>query len=339
MDKYLVELTNLMNDSLSGKVALFSNEETTKYTDQAIREAFFEILGEDKLTWQGWRNHKNEIFTVIENVLTTNLPLAWENSPFYDQFVEVRNGALGDLNEYVIDQDGVLVAARFSGNHWDVERQKIQGKRSFSVPTEWIFIHVYNDLERFLNGSITLPEMMRQLQIGFQNEIDARIYTSFNGIGTYLPEAFKETGAYVRETMMDLIQRVQLASQSNVILAGTRTALTAIAEGIDSNWISSAQKEELATNGALLNLTGLGVTSMVIPQVFVRGSYDFKVDNKSIFVIPDNQRPVKLFFEGNTRALDYNENQTHDQTVGSIVETKLGSAVIMPNLFGKYTVE
>ena len=50
MDKYLVELTNLMNDSLSGKVALFSNEETTKYTDQAIREAFFEILGEDTLT-------------------------------------------------------------------------------------------------------------------------------------------------------------------------------------------------------------------------------------------------------------------------------------------------
>lgn len=339
MDKYLVELTNLMNDSLSGKVALFSNEETTKYTDQAIREAFFEILGEDKLTWQGWRNHKNEIFTVIENVLTTNLPLAWENSPFYDQFVEVRNGALGDTNEYVIAQDGVLVASRFSGNHWDVERQKIQGNRAFSVPTEWIYIHVYDDLERFLNGNITLPEMMRQLQIGFQNEIDARIYTSFNGIGTYLPEAFKETGAYVRETMMDLIQRVQLASQSNVVLAGTRTALAAIAEGIDSNWISNAQKEELATNGALLNLTGLGVTSMVIPQVFVRGSYDFKVDNKSIFVIPDNQRPVKLFFEGNTRALDYNENQTHDQTVGSIIETKLGSAVIMPNLFGKYTVE
>lgn len=339
MDKYLVELTNLMNDSLSGKVALFSNEETTKYTDQAIREAFFDILGEDKLTWQGWRNHKNEIFTVIENVLTTNLPLAWENSPFYDQFVEVRNGALGDTNEYVIEQDGVLVASRFSGNHWDVERQKIQGKRAFSVPTEWIGIHVYDDLERFLNGNITLPEMMRQLQIAFQNEIDARIYTSFNGIGTYLPEAFKETGAYVRETMMDLIQRVQLASQSNVVLAGTRTALAAIAEGIDSSWISNAQKEELATNGALLNLTGLGVTSMVIPQVFVRGSYDFKVDNKSIFVIPDNQRPVKLFFEGATRALDYNENQTHDQTVGSIVESKLGSAVIMPNLFGKYTVE
>lgn len=336
---YLTELTTLMNDSLSNKVAVFANEDAAKYTDQAIREAFFEILGDDKLTWQGWRNHKNEIFTVIENVLTTNLPKGWENSPFYDQFVEVKNGALGDANEYVIDQDGILVASRFSGNHWDVDRQKLQGKRSFSVPTEWIYIHVYDELERFLNGATTLPEMMAKLQTGFQNEIDARIYTSFNGIGTYLPEAFKETGAYVRETMMDLIQRVQIASQSNVILAGTKTALAAIAEGIDSKWISNAQQEEMATKGALLNLTGLGVTAMEIPQVFVRGSYDFKIDNSSIYVLPNNTRPIKLFYEGQTRALDYNENQTHDQTVGTIAETKLGTAVIMPSLFGKYTVE
>lgn len=336
---YLTELTTLMNDSLSNKVAVFANEDAAKYTDQAIREAFFEILGDDKLTWQGWRNHKNEIFTVIENVLTTNLPKGWENSPFYDQFVEVKNGALGDTNEYVIDQDGILVASRFSGNHWDVDRQKLQGKRSFSVPTEWIYIHVYDELERFLNGATTLPEMMTKLQNGFQNEIDARIYTSFNGIGTYLPEAFKETGAYVRETMMDLIQRVQIVSQSNVILAGTKTALAAIAEGIDSKWISNAQQEEMATKGALLNLTGLGVTAMEIPQVFVRGTYDFKIDNTSIYVLPNNTRPIKLFYEGNTRALDYNENQTHDQTVGTIAETKLGTAVIMPSLFGKYTVE
>lgn len=336
---YLTELTTLMNDSLSNKVAVFANEDAAKYTDQAIREAFFEILGDEKLTWQGWRNHKNEIFTVIENVLTTNLPKGWENSPFYDQFVEVKNGALGDANEYVIDQDGILVASRFSGNHWDVDRQKLQGKRSFSVPTEWIYIHVYDELERFLNGATTLPEMMTKLQTGFQNEIDARIYTSFNGIGTYLPEAFKETGAYVRETMMDLIQRVQIASQSNVILAGTKTALAAIAEGIDSKWISNAQQEEMATKGALLNLTGLGVTAMEIPQVFVRGSYDFKIDNSSIYVLPNNTRPIKLFYEGQTRALDYNQNQTHDQTVGTIAETKLGTAVIMPSLFGKYTVE
>lgn len=336
---YLNELTTLMNDSLSNRVALFADENQAKYTDQAVREAFFEILGQDKLTWQAWRNHKNEIFTVMENVLTTNLPQAWEMSPFYRQFVEYRNGALGEKNEYVIDQDGMLVASRFSGNHWDTERQKLQGKRSFSVPTEWIYIRVYDDLERFLTGAIDLATMMRNMQNAFQREIDGRIFAAFNGIGTYLPEAFKETGAYVRETMMELIQRVQTASQKNVVLAGTKTALANIAEGIDANWISQSQKEEMATTGALLNLTGLGVTAIEIPQTFIRGTYDFKVDNKSIYVLPDLEKPIKLYFEGDTRARDLSEQDTHDQTVDSQVQTKLGHAVILSSLFGKYTIE
>lgn len=336
---YLTELTTLMNDSLSNRVALFADEHASKYTDQAIREAFFEILGEDKLTWQGWRNHKNEIFTVIENVLTTNLPKAWENSPFYDQFVEVKNGALGDKNEYVIDQAGVLVASRFSGNHWDTERQKIQGKRGFSVPTEWIYVRVYDDFERFLNGNITLPDFMARMQSAMQRDIDERIFMTFNGIGTYLPEAFKETGAYVRETMLDIIQRVQIASQSDVILAGTKTALANIAEGIDANWISHDQKEEMATKGALLNLTGLGVVALEIPQVMRHASYDFKVDNKSIFVIPANERPIKFFYEGDVRARDLTEQTTNDQTIDSQVQVKVGQAVIMSSLFGKYTIE
>lgn len=336
---YLTELTTLMNDSLSNKVAVFANEDAAKYTDQAIREAFFEILGDDKLTWQGWRNHKNEIFTVIENVLTTNLPKAWENSPFYDQFVEVKNGALGDTNEYVIDQDGILVAARFSGNHWDTDRQKLQGKRSFSVPTEWIYVRVYDDFERFLNGATNLSEFMSKIQAAMQRDIDERIFMAFNGIGTYLPEAFKETGAYVRETMLDIIQRVQIASQSDVVLAGTKTALASIAEGIDANWISQGQKEEMATSGALLNLTGLGVVALEIPQVMRHASYDFKVDNKSIYIMPANTRPIKLFYEGDVRARDLTEQMTHDQVIDSQVQCKIGQAVIMSNLFGKYTIE
>ena len=173
----------------------------------------------------------------------------------------------------------------------------------------------------------------------FDNEIDARIYTSFNGIGTYLPEAFKETGAYVRETMMELIQKVQTASQKNVVLAGTKTALANIAEGIDANWISQSQKEEMATTGALLNLTGLGVTAIEIPQTFIRGTYDFKVDNKSIYVLPDLEKPIKLYFEGETRAKELSEQQTHDMTIDTQVQTKLGHAVILSSLFGKYTIE
>lgn len=331
------ELTALINDTLSNRVALF-NEGAAKYADQAVREAFFEILGEDKLTWQGWRRHKNECYEVIENVLTTNLPLAWENSRFYDQFVEIKNGALGDANEFVVEDNSILVASTISGNHWDIERQKVEGRKAFSVTTSWIGIRVYNELERFLKGAITLAEMMTKLQKAFQNEIDTRIYTAFSGIGTYLPSAFQETGAYDRATMSELIERVRTASQKNVILAGTKGALAHIVDGVDAARMSDRQKEELATNGALLDLTGLGVIACEIPNCFVRGTYDFKLDSNTIYVLPDNEKFIKCYFEGETRARELNDKETRDMTIEAMVETKLGVSAIVSNLCGKYTI-
>lgn len=337
MKNYLAELTNLINDSLSNKIALF-DDHAGKYTDQAVREAFFDILGEEKLTWQGWRNHKNEIFTVMENVLTTNLPLAWENSSFYEQFVESRNGALGDKNEYIVADDSILVASRFAGNYWSTDRTKLQGKKTFSIATEWIYLHIYDELERFLKGTVSLPEMIAKLQRGFQNEIDTRIFTAFNGAGTYLPSAFQESGSYDRATMATLIERVQTASQKNVILAGTRTALAQIVEGMDANLISNSQKEEFATNGCILNLTGLGVSAVMIPQALVRGTYDFKVDNNVIYVLPDAEKPIKLYFEGDTRARELGSQDTEDMTIDTQVQTKLGCAAIFSNLMGRYSL-
>ena len=296
MDKNLQSICNLMNDACSNRVATFSNAETAKYTDEAVREAFFNILGEDKLSWRSWRNHKNEIFTIMEDVLNTNLPLAWDYSTFYNKFVETKNGALGDKNEFIVEDNSVLVASRFAGNHWDTDRKKLHGKRSFSVDTEWFYVHVYDDLERFLKGIITLPEMVAKMQKAMQNSIDDRIFTAFNGAGTYLPAAFQVSGTYDRIKMTELIQKVQYASQKNVVLAGTKTALSAIADGINSDWISASQKEELATTGSVLKNTGLGVVGIEIPQTFVRGTYDFKVDNKSIYVLPDNEKFIKVYF-------------------------------------------
>ena len=337
MTKELKDLTELMNDSVLNKVSLF-NEEAAKYTNEAIREAFFTILGDDKLTWQGFRNHKNEIYTIMENVLSVNLPLGWEDSSFYKQFVDVKNGALGDTNEFIVEDNSILVTSRFSGNHWDTDRQKLQGNKSFSVSTEWIYIRVYDDLERFLKGTVTLTEMLNQLQKSFQNEIDSRIFAAFNGINTYLPSKFKEQGSYDRSQMNDLIQRVQISSQKNVVLAGTRTALSHIIEGISSSWVSNSQKEELATTGMVLENLGLPAKGIVIPQTFLRGTYDFKVDNNVIYVLPEGCKLIKMFYEGDVRARELTSQDTHDMTYDSQVQVKLGTGVICDSLIGTYDI-
>ena len=331
------ELAALMNDSLTNKVALF-NENASKYTDQAVRDAFFEILGEEKLTWKGWRRHKIECFEIMENVLDVNIPLSWVDSPFYKQFVETKSTADGDTNEFVVEDASVLFTSKLAGNYWSIDRQKVHGNRSFSVQVETIGIRVYDELERFLKGTITLAKMVANLQKAFQDEIDSRIYTSFNGIGTYLPAKFQETGSYDKDTLADLIQRVQVASRRNVILAGTRSALAHIVDGINANIMSEKQKEEIATTGMLLDYTGLGVHAMQIPQSFARFSYDFKVDNNSIFVLPDGVKPVKLFFEGDTRTKENNEKDNDDMTIDATVMMKTGVGIICPTLVGKYTI-
>lgn len=331
------EVAALMNDSLTNKVALF-NENASKYTDQAVRDAFFEILGEEKLTWKGWRRHKIECFEIMENVLDVNIPLSWVDSPFYKQFVETRSTADGDTNEFVVEDASVLFTSKLAGNYWSIDRQKVQGNRSFSVQVETIGIRVYDELERFLKGTITLAKMVANLQKAFQDEIDSRIYTSFNGIGTYLPAKFQETGSYDKDTLADLIQRVQVASRRNVILAGTRSALAHIVDGINANIMSEKQKEEIATTGMLLDYAGLGVHAMQIPQSFARFSYDFKVDNNSIFVLPDGVKPVKLFFEGDTRTKENNEKDNDDMTIDATVMMKTGVGIICPTLVGKYTI-
>lgn len=331
-------LVALINDGLKNKVALF-NENASKYTDQAVREAFFELLGEEKLTWQNFRNYHNEIFTVMENVLKVNLPGAWDDSDVCKQFVDIKRGDLGEENDFYIENNSTLVVSNFSGNHWDTNRQKLPGGKSFSVPTQWIYVRIYNDLERFLTGNDSLVKMLLHIQKSLQSEIDSRIFAAFNGIGTYLPAKFKETGSYDKDTLNTLIERVQTYSQKNVVLAGSRTALAHITDGMNTAWISNSQKEEMATTGMVVENLGLPAKAIVIPQTFIRGTYDFKVNNKVIHILPEGSKIIKLFYEGDVRARDLGELDTHDQVIDSQVQVKCGVGIVCDSITGRYELE
>lgn len=340
MNKKLKDIVTLMNDANTNRVAMFAGKEAAQYTDQAIREAFFEILGEDKLTHAGWRNHKNEIFTIMEEVLNTNLPLILDgaNSPFYREFVDVRNLALGDKNEFIVEDSSFVYAVSFSGNHFDTDRKKLPGRKSFSVDTEWIEVRLYDDLERFLKNIVSLPDMLAKMQQAITRAVDDRIANAFAAASTYLPSEFVENGTYDKKTMAQLIERVELASGTNAILAGTRTALSSIQTGENAAWVAEDAKQELATTGMVLNHTGLGVKAVQIPQSFVKGTYQFKVPNDEIFVLPNNDKFIKVVFEGDTRARELGAMDTHDHTVDATVQTKLGVNCVFSTLYGKYTV-
>ena len=96
-------------------------------------------------------------------------------------------------------------------------------------------------------------------------------------------------------------------------------------------------KKTTVKRWSVLENTGLGVVGIEIPQTFGRGTYDFKVDNKSIYVLPDNEKFIKVYFEGDTRARELGSTDTHDQTIDTQIQTKVGVGCVFSNVFGKYT--
>lgn len=333
---------NLMTDRANGTIEKYADDtsgKTALLADDAIRDAVFDILGEDKLTHRGFRNHKNELFTLIETVVDDNALTGLEANPFFERFVEVKNGLLGDKNEFYSEDESTLVATRFAGNHWDTDRKKLFGRQRFTLDTEWIYVHIYDDLERFLKGAVDFPYFISKIRDAMQRGINDRIYTAFNAAGTYLPPEFSKTGAYVESSMIELIQRVQAASGSPVIIAGTLLGLTMVKNGMNTAWIANSQKEENARNGVVLNNIGLGATgAIVIPQSFIRGTFNFKIDDTKVYVLPENYKFIKVFYEGDTRTLELNEHQTHDQTEDIQTQTKVGVACVFPKLFGVYKI-
>lgn len=336
MNKELSYVSTLMKDACTNRVALFSNENAAKHADEAIRKAHLDILG-GELTYQSWRNNKNQIFTIWEDVLKSELPEAWKTSPFYKRFCEVKNGAIGEKNAFAVKDKSYLVAAKFSGGTWDVERQKIGRAKDVAIDTEWSYIDCYEELDRFLKGYTTTVEMLNEVREGFAIDMDNRISTVFNGMGAYLPSQFVANGTYDKDTLMDIIRRVQTANRKKAVVAGSQRALSKVVEGINTAWLADSQKEELATTGMVLKNTGLGVEAIVIPDSFIPYSYDFAGADDTIYVLPDEQL-IKVYFEGDVRAKENSEQENHDQTIDIQFQHKVGVELVTSQLFGKYTI-
>lgn len=326
------ELVNLILDASRGKVQNYANGKEG-YVDDAVRKAFEEILG-GKFSYASWRRHKNEIFEIIEETLVSALPDAWKDSEFFNELCEIKNVPLGDKNEFIVEDDNYLIASKFSGNHWDTNRIKLLAKEGFSVPTYWIHMRIYEEFERFMKGLITLPEMYAAIEKGFNRYVNASVYAAFSGISAALPAEFIKTGSYSKDDMAELVARVQTASQKEVIIAGTKTALAKI--NADATLMSDSMKDELNKNGIIRLWEG--VQTVEIPQVFNVGTYEFKLPSNVVYVIPRDNKPIKIVWEGDVRTRELEMHDTHDQTIDVDVQAKFGSALVLNELIGQYTI-
>lgn len=119
----MLEFNSLTLDASHNVYSKYSKEET----DVILRNQFDAIMNIDfknatkMKRRQAWRDHGKEIASLIEDVMVDKMNSGWnEANARFMEFVEDRNLADGDMNEFYVEDNSLLTVSKFAGNHHDI---------------------------------------------------------------------------------------------------------------------------------------------------------------------------------------------------------------------------
>lgn len=334
IDSYTNELGNYVNANVDTAPASIEN---------TIRERFEnEIMHGEPWCYRTYRKYKNDIFEIIEVMLDQTLPEGWKDNEFMNRFVETKRLDLGDKNEFIVEDNSLLTVSKFSGNHWDTIRERMDLGASYSVPTSWYEVHFYNDFERFMKNIDSFENMLDKARKSFLQSFQGAIYVAFAGLGDVAPDEFVGNGTLATDTeknqLLDLIDTVSAANGGvRPVIAGTASALRKLQGKIPDAWVAESAKEERKMRGTVTAWEGFDL--MAIPQVLKPGTFTAAVSNTQLVIFAGEARPIKFVYEGESRMKEVTSNtENMDQTLENQIQTKAGVAAIVNTTVGAWNL-
>lgn len=331
--------TKLMIDTAHGVNAEnYSAADST----EAIRNRFREVLGvaadcSRKEMHRAIRRHKQDIYEVIEDTIEDLRVSGWSDNPFFNEYVEQKNIALGDVNDFYVEDDSLLTISKFSGNHHDLIRQKLGAGESFTVKTSWYGVKIYTDFELMMLGKIDWASFIQKIYKSWDNFVNGMIYEAFMDVEKVLPPEFVKTGTITAENVEALASLVSEQAGSECVIMGTRSALSKLFKVCDVDWVSEDMKKERNTTGMIGYVNGIRLVE--IPQVYEAGTRKALIDNKKLLFMPvrPDFKPIKFINEGDAYFNEVADRETNvDMTIEAEYMAKIGVGVVMNPNFGMY---
>lgn len=345
-EKKYIGFSQLLKDTANG---VFEAGVTKADADKIIREKFRDIIGVDenasaKEIRRAIQRNKQEIFEVIEDVVDDLLTTGWTNNEFFNDFVEVRNLALGDANSFVIKDRSVLTVGEFSGDHWDIDRQKLGEDEEFRVKTSWVGLAVYEEFERIVTGRADWARLVRAIYEAMDNYIMAMVFNAVMTAGSQImpgSNQFYKTAALdtaAKEAFVTMIEDVQAVNRgAEVVIMGTKSSLSRLYDLYDVAWISEQDKLDRRNLGRVGIWEGTRIVE--IPQVFAKNDLSTKMVPNMLLVMPVvDEKFVKLVYEGNAMIKEVEGGVLHDWTQEMKYLSKVGFATVIGRYFGVWNL-
>lgn len=351
------EANNTLKDLYLGNEMFASDGRKVSKTEanDKARSILFAITGLDKKSshrdvLRAMRKHKDEVFEVIEDTIDIAVTKGWNESEFFNTYVETKNLSAGDENEFWTDDEVYLTVSKVAGNHHDLSLQRLASGKSYRVTTSKYGIAVGADLELFLLGRIDFQKFIDKIAEAFLYKIQNDLYAEVMNLDTSVPAGLKGTGALSSTTKDAFDQVIEDVSAANggesVVIIGTRTALAQLNKLVEVDWISDSQKEDVAKFGRIGSYQG--TTLMEIPQRFGRdvdftnaqGNLPRLVDNKKLLIVPTSgDKFVKFVDVGETEIYERTETgDTMDDMKTYEVQREFGVACQLGKYHGAWTL-
>lgn len=287
------------------------------------------------------------LFEVTEEVLPDLVISGWPTDPFFNAYVDIRNIARGDSQQFYVPDKTILNVSKVSGDHWDIRRQRLAAGESFTVSLATYAVAVYAEFARLMIGAETWADLVAKIAEAFTKKINDELYAQFQAASSQLPSGGQWTktlslaaAANSREALLTLVEDVQTASGAEAAIVGVKGALGKLRALGDTQWISNEMKQELHTTGRLGYFEGVRLVE--IPQSFVANTTTRQIDPSatSLFVMPvTDNKFIKLIYSGDAlikEATTAQENQ--DMTNEYYFIQRYGMATIIRTLFGAVTL-
>lgn len=340
----------LMLDTVSGN---FEEGITAKDANKQIVAKFKKIIGVDEHASKAdirkaIKRNQQVLFDLIEEVVPNLLQTGWQDNPFFNEFVEIKNIDIGDQNVFYTEDETILSVSKVSGNHWDIDRQRLGKGASFSIETSWYGIAVYSEYEKLLTGAEDFATFVTKLYEAVDRFVNESIWQAMQSAAAQLPGGATGSGQWVKtgaldaatkDVFMQLIEDVQMATGMEVVIMGTKTALSKLGNIQDIDWITEDMRVARNTTGRVGYYEGIRLVE--VKQGFrLNDTTNRLVDDKQLLIMPvGSNKFIKMVNEGNPEMRQVNDNTEHqDMTYDYRYMFKMGVAVMINLLFGVYNI-
>ena len=311
----------------SAPVAYSWNGQSLSYDalNETLRQEFNELAG----TYALYRENRNTIYSIIEEVLDDVLPKKVVEQ--YNNFAEVQTFKQGDKPIFRRKLNGSKRAKQFItrvGLAGIYEVFKLSaGTESFEVPTSAIGGAAQIGLEEFLDGRVDFAEILDAVMTGMDELVYKEVAQALKASINQLPANNTAVVNGFDEQAFDTLLTIVSAYGVPTIYCTQEFAVKMIPQ---QAWrYTEAMKDELWKTGRLAQYKQYKV--VILEQGFEDETNSTKViDPGYCWILPTgaDSKPVKIAFEGNTIV---DEFQNADRSREVQVYKKVGVVAMLAN--------